>query len=119
MGLIGEKVEIEVETILTEDEKLERERELEALIEMIRPAVQSDGGDLMLLSADVETGVVKVMLVGSCSSCAISETTLKAGIERILTGRLPWVTSVVGDVDDSMEFEDSYAMGRGGYVPKI
>ncbi|TAN20260.1 MAG: NifU family protein [Actinomycetota bacterium] len=86
---------------------------------MIRPAVQSDGGDLVLESADVETGVVKVTLVGSCSSCAISETTLKAGIERILTGRLSWVTAVVGDVDESIGYEDSYAMGRGSYVPKI
>lgn len=108
-----------METVLTDEERRDRERELEALIEMIRPAVQSDGGDLMLVSSDVETGVVKVMLVGSCSSCAISETTLKAGIERILMGRLAWVTSVVGDVDDSLEFEDSYAMGRGGYVPKV
>ncbi len=117
--LVGEKVGNEVETVLSEEEKLDRQRELEALIEMIRPAVQGDGGDLMLVSADVESGIVKVMLVGSCSSCAISETTLKAGIERILTGRLPWVTKVVGDVDESIEFEDSYAMGRGGYVPKF
>jgi len=108
-----------VETVLTEEVRLDRERELESLIEMIRPAVQSDGGDLVLQSADVETGVVKVTLVGSCSSCAISETTLKAGIERILTSRLPWVTAVVGDVDESIDYEDSYAMGRGGYVPRI
>jgi len=108
-----------VETVLTEEVKLDRKRELESLIEMIRPAVQADGGDLVLIDGDVETGVVKVMLVGSCSSCAISETTLQAGIEKILTGRLSWVTAVVGDVDESMEFEDSYALGRGGYVPKI
>lgn len=103
---------------LTDETKADRRRELEALIEMMRPAVQSDGGDLLLVSADVESGVVEVMLQGSCSSCAISATTLKAGVERILKGRLPWVTEVKGDVDDSMEFEESLSLGRGGYVPK-
>ena len=84
----------------------------------MRPAVQSDGGDLVLVSADVESGVVEVMLQGSCSSCAISATTLKAGVERILKGRLSWVTEVKGDLDESVDLEESISMGRGGYVPK-
>ena len=83
------------------------------------PAVQSDGGDLVLVGADVETGVVEVMLQGSCSSCAISSTTLQAGIDRILRDRLPWVTEVKGDVDDTMDLEESAALGRGAYVPKF
>lgn len=104
---------------ITEEEKLDRRRALEALIEMMRPAVQSDGGDLILTSADVESGVIEVMLQGSCSSCAISSTTLKAGVERILKGRLPWVTSVTGDVDAAIDFGESVSLGRGGYVPKF
>jgi Fe-S cluster biogenesis protein NfuA len=72
----------------------------------------------VLVSADVESGVVEVMLQGSCSSCAISATTLKAGVERILTGRLSWVTEVKGDLDESVDLEESISMGRGGYVPK-
>ena len=36
--------------------------ELNELIELIRPAVQADGGDMVLVSADVETGVVEVQL---------------------------------------------------------
>lgn len=102
---------------LGDDERAERLSELTSLIEMLRPAVQSDGGDLALRSADVETGVVEVALQGSCSSCAISSTTLQAGVNRILKDRLPWVTEVVGDVDE-MDFEESAAMGRGGYVPR-
>lgn len=112
------KVEQAMGEELTNEVKLDRQRELEALIEMMRPSVQSDGGDLLLVAADVESGVIEVMLQGSCSSCAISATTLKAGVERILKGRLPWVTEVKGDVDESMEFEESMSMGRGGYVPK-
>jgi len=73
----------------------------------------------VLTSADVETGVVEVQLQGSCSSCAISSTTLQAGVNRILQDRLDWVTEVRGDVDDSMSFEESAAMGSGAYVPKF
>jgi Fe-S cluster biogenesis protein NfuA len=89
------------------------------LIDLIRPAVQADGGDLVLVSADVETGVVEVQLQGSCSSCAISSTTLQAGVERILTERLEWVSEVFGGVDEEMDWETSSAMGRGGYTPRF
>ena len=50
----------------------------------MRPSVQQDGGDLLLVSADVETGVVEVQLQGACSSCAISASTLEGGVSRIL-----------------------------------
>ncbi|HSS08508.1 MAG TPA: NifU family protein [Acidimicrobiales bacterium] len=105
--------------MLSDEERQERLDGLTELIELIRPAVQQDGGDLTLINADVETGVVDVQLQGSCSSCAISTTTLQAGISRILQDRLPWVTEVLGDVDDDIDFETSSAMGRGAYVPKF
>jgi Fe-S cluster biogenesis protein NfuA len=91
---------------------------LNALIELMRPAVQADGGDLVLVRADVETGVVEVQLRGACSSCAISSSTLEGGVTRILTDRLDWVTQVVGGVDDSIDDEDSMSLGAGGYVPR-
>ena len=81
--------------------------------------MQADGGDLVLVSADVETGVVEVQLQGSCSSCAISSTTLQAGVERILTERLDWVSEVFGGVDEEIDCETSSAMGRGGYTPSF
>ena len=104
--------------MLAEGQREERLEALNELIEMIRPAVQADGGDLVLVSADVETGVVEVHLQGACSSCAISSTTLQAGVSRILSERLDWVTDVIGGVDDDLDFESSSAMGRGGYVPR-
>jgi Fe-S cluster biogenesis protein NfuA len=104
--------------VLTDVERAERLTALTDLIEMIRPAVQADGGDLALVAADVETGEVDVVLQGSCSSCAVSSTTLQAGVSRILRDRLDWVTSVKGDVDDSLDYETSSAMGTGGYVPR-
>jgi len=102
-----------------EQERASRLEELTSLVDLIRPAVQADGGDLVLVGADVDTGVVEVMLQGSCSSCAISATTLQAGINRILRDRLPWVTEVKGDVDETMDLEESAALGRGAYVPKF
>ena len=104
--------------MVSDEERQERLDALTELIELIRPAVQSDGGDLILVDADVETGVVEVQLQGACSSCAVSTTTLQAGVNRILKERLEWVTEVLGDVDEDMDFETSSSMGQGGYVPK-
>lgn len=104
---------------LTDDERAQRMRDLTGLVELMRPAVQADGGDLNLVFADVGTGVVEVQLQGACSSCAISASTLQGGVERILRDRLPWVTEVRGGIDDSIDPFESEAMGRGGYVPSL
>ena len=96
----------------------QRLAELMETIDLIRPAVQADGGDLVLLDADPATGLVEVQLQGACSSCAVSSMTLQAGIDRILRDRHPWVTEVRGGVDESVDEAESAAMGRGGYVPK-
>jgi len=104
--------------MVTDVERTERLTALNELIEIIRPAVQADGGDLMLVAADVDDGVVEVMLQGACSSCAVSSSTLQAGITRIMKDRLPWVTDVKGGVDTDVDLEISASMGRGGYVPK-
>jgi Fe-S cluster biogenesis protein NfuA len=103
--------------VIDDDVRAKRLADLNELIDLIRPAVQADGGDLVLMSADVEGGAIEVQLQGSCSSCAISSTTLQAGVERILKERLDWVTEVIGGVDEDIDFETSSAMGRGGYTP--
>jgi Fe-S cluster biogenesis protein NfuA len=62
-------------------------------IEIIRPAVQADGGDIAL--AGVEPGgVVRIRFMGACVTCPISTATLKDGVERILRDRVPGVTTV-------------------------
>ncbi len=65
---------------------------LEATLEYIRPALQADGGDLVLLGVD--GGTVNLQMVGACGGCPLSTMTLKAGIERILTDRVPGVEVV-------------------------
>lgn len=104
---------------LTDAERGARLAALNSIIELMRPAVQADGGDLALLSADVVTGVVEVQLQGACSSCAVSSSTLQGGVERILHDRLDWVTEVIGGVDASVDPFVSESMGRGGYVPSF
>lgn len=106
-------------TKLSDDDRVVRLKDLRELIELMRPSVQQDGGDLVLVGADVETGVVEVQLQGACSSCAISTSTLEGGVERILTTRLSWVTEVRGGVDEDMDPIEGALLGRGAYVPKI
>lgn len=68
---------------------------VQEVIEVIRPAIQADAGDIFLRDVDADTGVVRVELVGACVSCPASTLTLKAGIERILKDRVTGVTEVV------------------------
>src|SRR5829696_213977 len=60
--------------------------QVEKTIEVIRPALQADGGDITLHDVDEATGIVKVELTGACVGCPASTQTLKAGIERIMRG---------------------------------
>jgi Fe-S cluster biogenesis protein NfuA len=103
---------------LTEEDRAQREEALRGLIDLMRPAVQADGGDLELVSFDVESGEVEVQLQGACSSCAVSSATLQGGVQRILRQRLEWVTEVRGGVDESADPFESSLLGRGAYVPK-
>ncbi len=76
-----------------------QEQLLEA-IEVIRPALQADGGDIVLRDVDETTGIVTVELVGACGTCPVSTQTLKAGIERIMRDRVDGITEVVEYVPD-------------------
>ncbi len=69
--------------------------QVEKTIAVIRPALQADGGDIVLKDVDELTGVVSVELVGACVGCPASTQTLKAGIERIMRDRVDGVTEVV------------------------
>jgi len=68
-----------------------------ALDQYVRPAVESDGGAINFHSFDEGSGVVKVLLQGSCSGCPSSTLTLKAGIENLLTRMVPDVKEVVAE----------------------
>lgn len=63
------------------------------VIDWIRPAVQSDGGDVELVEITPE-GVVRVRLHGACVGCPSSTITLQMGIERNLREKVPGVVAV-------------------------
>ena len=64
-----------------------------AVLELIRPSLQADGGDLEIVAIEGKT--VKLKLQGACKGCPMSQMTLANGVERILKERVPGVTSVV------------------------
>lgn len=66
---------------------------VEQIINRIRPAVQSDGGDLELVEV-TDQGVVKIRLHGACVGCPSSSMTLHMGIERNVREKVPEVTAV-------------------------
>lgn len=63
------------------------------VLNLIRPAVQSDGGDLELVDITPE-GVVQIRLHGACVGCPSSTMTLQVGIERNLKAHVPEVRAV-------------------------
>ncbi len=74
----------------------EMEAGVRQAIEVIRPALQADGGDIVFNDV-AEGGVVHVTLVGACGTCPVSTMTLEAGVQRIIMDRVPGVTAVVSD----------------------
>jgi Fe-S cluster biogenesis protein NfuA len=67
---------------------------VQEVLEMIRPSLQADGGDVELVDV-TEDGIVKLRLTGHCAGCPMSTMTLKNGIERILKQEVPEVKGVV------------------------
>ncbi|HOI15223.1 MAG TPA: NifU family protein [Geobacteraceae bacterium] len=68
--------------------------EVKKVLEMIRPALQADGGDVEFVEM-TEDGVVRVRLQGACGSCPMATVTLKNGIEKTLKEKVPGVKEVV------------------------
>jgi len=62
-------------------------------LDLIRPALQADGGDVELVEV-CDDGVVKVALQGACRGCPMSQLTLANGVERVLKEQVPEVLRV-------------------------
>jgi Fe-S cluster biogenesis protein NfuA len=63
-------------------------------IDLIRPSLQADGGDVELIDVSVD-GIVKVKLTGACHGCPMSQMTLKMGIEKIIKEKVPDIKEVI------------------------
>lgn len=64
------------------------------VLELIRPTIQSDGGDIELVDVTSD-GVVHIRFQGACIGCPSSGMTLQHGIEKNLKDRVPEITAVV------------------------
>ena len=67
---------------------------IEVALQEIRPFLQDDGGDINFIEL-TDQWVVKVELVGACSSCNISMMTLKNGVEVAIKRAVPQVKEVI------------------------
>jgi Fe-S cluster biogenesis protein NfuA len=67
---------------------------VEAALDEIRPFLQSDGGDISLLSID-EDNVVRVQLEGACVGCTVNQMTLKSGVEMTIKKHAPQIERVI------------------------
>ncbi|SFE44585.1 NifU family protein [Flavobacterium xueshanense] len=68
--------------------------EVQKALEEIRPFLNSDGGDITLISIE-EGKHVKVRLEGACTSCSVNQMTLRAGVETTIKKFAPQIETVV------------------------
>ena len=68
---------------------------VEKALNEIRPFLQSDGGDISLLSIDDNDTVVKVQLQGACVGCSVNQMTLKSGVEMTIKKYVPQIEQVI------------------------
>tara|TARA_B100000780_G_C21026087_1_gene411308 strand:+ start:241 stop:858 length:618 start_codon:yes stop_codon:yes gene_type:complete len=92
LGVPEEKAPLLQEVKIEELSEVET-RIVEILDEYVKPAVESDGGNIRFIS--YEDGKVSVLLQGACSGCPSSTVTLKQGIESILKKMLPTLVKEV------------------------
>ena len=67
---------------------------IEEALTTIRPYLESDGGDINLVEV-TDDMIVKVKLIGACSSCNVSMMTLKNGVELAIKDAVPEVKEVI------------------------
>lgn len=89
---------------MSEENKTEQsvEERVKEALDMFRPQLQADGGDMEYIGID-EMNRVHLRLVGACGSCPMAMMTLKMGVERYLKDAVPEVAEVVQDGNDGAE----------------
>ena len=67
---------------------------VEKALDEIRPFLESDGGDISLVSIE-DDKLVKVQLHGTCTSCSVNQMTLKSGVEMTIKKYAPQIERVI------------------------
>jgi Fe-S cluster biogenesis protein NfuA len=81
-------------TVESRGDSVSPREKIEAVLESIRPALRTDGGDVEFIDFDAEDGIVQLRLMGACGSCPVSTMTLKQGIERRIIMAVPEVRGI-------------------------
>jgi Fe-S cluster biogenesis protein NfuA len=68
--------------------------EILTIVDLIRPSIQADGGDVEVVSVDSD-GVVSIRFLGACIGCPSLDMTLQSTIETTLKSRVQGITAVV------------------------
>ena len=68
------------------------EERVQAVLDLVRPGIRDDGGDVELVSS--AQGQVVLRFLGACVTCPSKSMTLRGGIERLLRERIPEIVSV-------------------------
>lgn len=74
--------------------KAELLKRVNQTLDMVRPYLQADGGDISVVELTDDL-VLKVKLLGACGSCPFSVQTLKVGVEQAIKRDIPEITEVV------------------------
>ncbi|MBT8255001.1 MAG: NifU family protein [Bacteroidia bacterium] len=74
--------------------KKQLEIKIEEALDEIRPFLQSDGGDISLLSIE-DNRIVRVQLQGACVGCSVNQMTLKSGVEMTIKKHAPQIEQVI------------------------
>lgn len=73
---------------------MQTRKQILEVLESIRPALHSDGGDVEFIDFDASEGVLQLRFLGACGDCPISDVTLRQGIERRILSAVPQVREV-------------------------
>ena len=73
---------------------IDKEKITKLLDDVVKPALQSHGGDLELVEI-TDDGVVKVVLEGACKGCPMAQMTIREGVQKTLQEEVPEVKEVV------------------------
>jgi Fe-S cluster biogenesis protein NfuA len=78
---------------------------------MINPSLASHGGWVEVKSADVDTGIIEMVMGGGCHGCGASATTMKFGVQTALMEEFPQISELI-DVTDHATGENPFFMGN-------
>lgn len=85
--------------------------QVDAALDEIRPYIHSHAGEVNIVDI-TDDGVVKLQMVGTCHGCPMSMLTLRLGIERILTEKVPGITGVQSIRPDDIDIPEILLPGE-------